>query len=1112
MTVTLQRRTAGPYLCTGGETVFSYGFKIMSVADLVIYRLRGGGFDTLVYGIDYAVTGVGAVDGGDVVFMVPALADDQVAIDGRRAHGRTSDLAYQKAQPPGALNAEYDSLQIQIAELGRDIGRAMVRSPFDVDDDPLVLPRAEPNKLIGFDNNGALDLFDPVAGEGGGAIPDPLPVNKGGTGGNTAEEARDNLEALHADDLPDLIDSDLQENASERRSALGLGGLATRNTVDTVRIDDRSVTLQKIAASVPGYTLGFNEINGLPEAQPKVDFVRVTGIGRHANGAGGDTRTWIVGDDVYVSGNGSVGQNGMAANTVVPLKVAFNVAPVLPIVDVVSGGGSTFVIDSAGRVYAWGANSKGQLGLGDTTNRRIATRIESLVSAGVQIASVHPAPYTSGSSHDFTYFVTSAGSVYACGDNTKGVLGQGDTTARTVPTLVPGLSSIVGVAVPGNHFPHVLAWRENGQLYACGNNDEGQLGDGTTTQRNSFVATNVTDCASAKCHVEPTNGAYSVVRRSGGGVSATGANSSGQLGQGDTTARSAFTAVTLAAAAVQIEVGAKTVAARLSTGVVQTWGENSAGQTGSGDATDKTSPVTPAGAFQGDVVDIALSSLACWVLDGAGNIYAAGSALTGIGTGSAAAINSTFANLVGISGSVAAIEACGGSTGHGLSVLYDTGRAAVCGTNTNGELGHGTAGAHAFALVDVHLLNRHGPTGATGWRGGIRYLFSTSSTMADPGPGSARFNSGTFGSITAIALDALNADGVDVSAYLATWSASTSAVKGLLVLQSATIGDATLCVFAVTGVTNNSGWYQIAVTPSSGSLPSDAEPVVLQFIPTGNKGDSGSGLPSGGSIGEFLRKTGAGDYEIGFSSSVSKLGVNTAADGTNKLSVKSDGVLFSHDDVTPGTGDMRHIVNKAASSNTGALLFQTGFSGRAQVGLSGDDDIHIDVSPDGSTWHSALLVDKNTGHVSVNKRLGIGGMPGTKLHLITPVQYEGFILSNGTYNVAGFAGNEVGNDGGYFFLSVGGTPVVFMSATAGCYINANNTGFGTNAPTTTVHSTGPVRTGGYTVDTLPSAAAVGAGSRAFVTDATAATFGSAAVGGGANAVPVWSNGSIWLIG
>jgi hypothetical protein len=94
------------------------------------------------------------------------------------------------------------------------------------------------------------------------------------------------------------------------------------------------------------------------------------------------------------------------------------------------------------------------------------------------------------------------------------------------------------------------------------------------------------------------------------------------------------------------------------------------------------------------------------------------------------------------------------------------------------------------------------------------------------------------------------------------------------------------------------------------------------------------------------------------------VGINTAADAANRLAVKSDAILFSHDDVTPGTGDHRIKVNKSAAGKTASYLFQDNFSGRAEVGLTGDDDFHFKVSPNGSTWLESLLIDRTTGKVS----------------------------------------------------------------------------------------------------------------------------------------------------
>ncbi len=105
------------------------------------------------------------------------------------------------------------------------------------------------------------------------------------------------------------------------------------------------------------------------------------------------------------------------------------------------------------------------------------------------------------------------------------------------------------------------------------------------------------------------------------------------------------------------------------------------------------------------------------------------------------------------------------------------------------------------------------------------------------------------------------------------------------------------------------------------------------------------------------------------------VGVNTTADTTNRLAVKSDATLFSHDDVTPGSGDMRQKLNKAAAGNTVSQLYQTNFSGRAETGLTGDDNFHVKVSADGSAWHEAIVVDRTTGAVSM-PNTSIGGASG----------------------------------------------------------------------------------------------------------------------------------------
>ena len=91
-----------------------------------------------------------------------------------------------------------------------------------------------------------------------------------------------------------------------------------------------------------------------------------------------------------------------------------------------------------------------------------------------------------------------------------------------------------------------------------------------------------------------------------------------------------------------------------------------------------------------------------------------------------------------------------------------------------------------------------------------------------------------------------------------------------------------------------------------------------------------------------------------------QLGVNTSADPANRLAVASAATLFTHD----GAGHQLKL-NKAASGDTASLLFQSNWSGRAEMGLMGDDHWRIKISPDGSAWTDAITIAADTASVSI---------------------------------------------------------------------------------------------------------------------------------------------------
>jgi hypothetical protein len=101
---------------------------------------------------------------------------------------------------------------------------------------------------------------------------------------------------------------------------------------------------------------------------------------------------------------------------------------------------------------------------------------------------------------------------------------------------------------------------------------------------------------------------------------------------------------------------------------------------------------------------------------------------------------------------------------------------------------------------------------------------------------------------------------------------------------------------------------------------------------------------------------------------VSLLGIGTTADTTNPLSAKLNNALWVAKTVAEGgDGHLRYKLSKESAAKTLSLLFQDNFSGRAEIGLTGDDDFHFKVSPDGSNWLEAIVIDRSTGKLSIGQ-------------------------------------------------------------------------------------------------------------------------------------------------
>ena len=138
------------------------------------------------------------------------------------------------------------------------------------------------------------------------------------------------------------------------------------------------------------------------------------------------------------------------------------------------------ILAEDGTVFACGQNGHGQLGLGDEEGRNTFTAVPALPDGKVAMKMV------AGSFH--TMILAEDGTVFACGYNYRGQLGLGDTTNRNTFTAVPALpdGKVAKQVVAGGNHTMILA--EDGTVFACGWNIDGQLGLGDIMYRNTFTA------------------------------------------------------------------------------------------------------------------------------------------------------------------------------------------------------------------------------------------------------------------------------------------------------------------------------------------------------------------------------------------------------------------------------------------------------------------------------------------------------------------------------------------------------------------------------------------------------------------------------------------------
>ena len=151
-----------------------------------------------------------------------------------------------------------------------------------------------------------------------------------------------------------------------------------------------------------------------------------------------------------------------------------------------------------------------------------------------------------------------------------------------------------------------------------------------------------------------------------------------------------------------------------------------------------------------------------------------------------------------------------------------------------------------------------------------------------------------------------------------------------------------------------------------------------------------------------------------------KLGVGTTADASNPLSAKLNNTLFTARTAAEGgDGSLRFKLNKELPAGTASQLYQTGFSGRAESGLLGSDDFALKVSPDGTSWKTAVSVQRAGGQVLTpfNPAFSVYGSIQPAAALPAIIKYR-FVAANEGGNFNNATGRFTAPVAGrYFFAS-----------------------------------------------------------------------------------------------
>ncbi|MEO7043266.1 MAG: Ig-like domain-containing protein [Gemmatimonadaceae bacterium] len=327
----------------------------------------------------------------------------------------------------------------------------------------------------------------------------------------------------------------------------------------------------------------------------------------------------------------------------------------------------TCAITLAQQLNCWGDNQDGDLGDGTATPR---------LSPTVAGGGLH---FTTVSTRGVFSCGLASGAAYCWGDNSQAGIGDGTSTTRYVPTPVAGGLSFTEI---GAGDDHACALTAAGDAYCWGTSQLGAVGDGTNA---NFRTSPVAVAGGLKFTALAAGSGHSCGVATGGVAYCWGMNRNGELGDGTETDRNVPTPVAGGLAFVSLTAGFGETCGVTTSGDAYCWGYNQGGKLGVGDTTDRAAPTKVAGghtfsqlaAGSAEVCGITTDgSLFCW-----GEDYATGS-------GSASDLSITAPKPVVAPPGVTFSSVTAGDVG---GCALSTSSVAYCwGVNVGGEVGDGT--------------------------------------------------------------------------------------------------------------------------------------------------------------------------------------------------------------------------------------------------------------------------------------------------------------------------------------------------------------------------------------------------------------------------------------